>query len=397
MQAYFANLESALKKKMEEKPTARRKFVYEIAKVGNRLFEEDWSSAWTTVFVPFEILNSMNVAGMFVEFVGAMLAGAGLSRPYFEKAESAGFSTDGCSYHRTVIGAAMERLLPPPDVLVGATFPCMGGVKALKRVGELYDVPVFVINVPYDDSPESVEYLVGQYKAMIDHVAEATGRKLDQGRLKRAMELTNEARRYLLEVEELAKRVPSPVGPNDLKNFIINVLLLGTPAGVEVARAFRDELRDRVERGAAGLPNERYRLLWIQNRIQFRTSLLDELARRHGANVVVDELNHVYWGEMDPDDPLRSIAVRAVTHPLVGPARRRVEVLLKLAREYRVDGVVNPSHWGCRQNGGARGLFKEALQAAGVPYVNLDVDCVDERNYSEAQLLTRLEAFLEVL
>ncbi|MFX0026834.1 MAG: hypothetical protein ACFE8M_10495 [Candidatus Hermodarchaeota archaeon] len=29
--------------------------------------------------------------------------------------------------------------------------------------------------------------------------------------------------------------------------------------------------------------------------------------------------------------------------------------------------------------------------------MHLDVDCVDERNYSHGQILTRLEAFMEML
>jgi len=68
-----------------------------------------------------------------------------------------------------------------------------------------------------------------------------------------------------------------------------------------------------------------------------------------------------------------------------------------LAKEYSVNGAINPAHWGCRQSGGARVLFKEALQKVGVPLIHLDVDCVDERNYSHGQILTRLEAFMEML
>ena len=34
------------------------------------------------------------------------------------------------------------------------------------------------------------------------------------------------------------------------------------------------------------------------------------------------------------------------------------------------------------------------LSEINVPVINLDVDCVDDRNYSEAQLWTRLEAFV---
>jgi benzoyl-CoA reductase/2-hydroxyglutaryl-CoA dehydratase subunit BcrC/BadD/HgdB len=75
----------------------------------------------------------------------------------------------------------------------------------------------------------------------------------------------------------------------------------------------------------------------------------------------------------------------------------RIGYLQELARSYRVDGAINPCHWGCRQGTGARGLIQEGLREIGVPVLNLEVDCVDERNFSEGQLRTRLQAFIETL
>ena len=159
LKKYFEQLETGLRNKLESKVTARRRFVYEIARIGSRIFNEDWSIGWTTVFVPYEILNSMSVSGMFVEFFGAMLAGTGLSSKYLEIAESKGFSTDGCSYHRTIIGAAMDGLIPEPDVLIGASIPCNGGVKALKRIGEIFNKEVFILYIAIEITPDAVDYL----------------------------------------------------------------------------------------------------------------------------------------------------------------------------------------------------------------------------------------------
>jgi benzoyl-CoA reductase/2-hydroxyglutaryl-CoA dehydratase subunit BcrC/BadD/HgdB len=100
---------------------------------------------------------------------------------------------------------------------------------------------------------------------------------------------------------------------------------------------------------------------------------------------------------MDAQDTLRSLAIRQITHPLVGPVKRRLDMLAQLAREFKVDGAINPAHTGCRQSSGARALFKDSLNSVGVPLIHLDVDCVDERNYSEGQVLSRLEAFMEML
>ncbi len=397
LKLYFTQLEKALKKKLDSKITARRKFIYEIAKIGSRMFDDKWSFGWTTVFVPYEILNSMNVSGMFIEFVGAMLAGAGLSRKYFELAESKGYSTDSCSYHRTIIGAAMDGLVPKPDVLIGASIPCNGGVKALKRIGEQFKKEVFILNIPIEVTEDSVDYLTEQYQNMIDYIEAETGSKLDKAKLKQSIKNNNEARKYLIEVNDLCKHVPSPSNSNDLKNFIIFILLSGTKEGVEVAKIYRDEFRERINTGNFGLKEEKHRLLWIQNRIQFQTDLIEQLERNYGANVVIDELNHIWWDPLDENDPLRSLAHRMITHPIVGTANRRIEVIKQLAKDYKIDGAINPAHWGCRQSGGARVLFKEALQSIGIPLINLDVDCVDERNYSQGQILTRLEAFMEML
>lgn len=291
----------------------------------------------------------------------------------------------------------MDGLLPEPDVLIGASIPCNGGVKALKRIGEIFNKEVFILNIPIEVTSKSVDYLAEEYNQMIDYIEENTGRKLDYQKLKKAIEYNNQARDYLIEVNNLCKNVPSPSNSNDLKNFIMFVLLLGTKEGIEVAKLYRDEFQGRINNNLIGLSKEKYRLLWIQNRIQFKTDLLDILEEKYGANVVIDELNHIWWDPLDESDPLRSIAYRMITHPLVGPVERRLKVLTQLAKEFKVNGAINPAHWGCRQSAGARALFKEALQKVNVPLIHLDVDCVDERNYSHGQILTRLEAFMEML
>jgi benzoyl-CoA reductase/2-hydroxyglutaryl-CoA dehydratase subunit BcrC/BadD/HgdB len=91
------------------------------------------------------------------------------------------------------------------------------------------------------------------------------------------------------------------------------------------------------------------------------------------------------------------MAERALSIPLVGPVAHRIDRLRSLARSYGVHGAVNPTHWGCRQGTGARGLISDALKADGVPVLNLEVDCIDPRSFAAQQLKTRLEAFVEML
>jgi benzoyl-CoA reductase/2-hydroxyglutaryl-CoA dehydratase subunit BcrC/BadD/HgdB len=139
------------------------------------------------------------------------------------------------------------------------------------------------------------------------------------------------------------------------------------------------------------------RLLWIQNRIQFKNPLIEMLEKEYGAVVVADELNAVTWEAIDPDDPYEGLARRAISIPFNGRGSRRIAHLQEMAAAFKVNGAINPCNWGCRQGTGARGLIGEGLKAVGVPVLNLEVDCIDSRNFSEGQLRTRVEAFAEMI
>jgi benzoyl-CoA reductase/2-hydroxyglutaryl-CoA dehydratase subunit BcrC/BadD/HgdB len=145
------------------------------------------------------------------------------------------------------------------------------------------------------------------------------------------------------------------------------------------------------------VPGEKVRLLWIQNRIQFRDPVVPLLEEEYQASIVADELNSITWDPMDPDDPFPGMARRMIMIPLCGTVERRVKHLKELAEKYHVDGAINPCHWGCRQGTGARGLIEQGLREIGVPVLNLEVDCVDKRSFAEGQIRTRLEAFMEML
>jgi len=71
--------------------------------------------------------------------------------------------------------------------------------------------------------------------------------------------------------------------------------------------------------------------------------------------------------------------------------------VLRLAEEYRVDGAVHFSHWGCRQACGGVRVLKDSLMELSVPLLNLDGDGIDSRPYSPGQEKTGVEGFLEML
>jgi benzoyl-CoA reductase/2-hydroxyglutaryl-CoA dehydratase subunit BcrC/BadD/HgdB len=395
---YFSGMVSAFETRFQRHPTARGRFTLEILRLGKRLYSGEDRLAWCGVCVPFDLLHAMGINSCFVEFIGGVLSSTGKVGPFLEEAEHAGFLADGCAYHRAVIGAAAKGMVPPPDFVIATSSPCTGGSAAVENLARMFDRPLFVLNVPPDGSDAGIEFVARQLRNMVDFITEHTGRTLDRDRLSNAIELTNKAREALVDVFEMAKRVPSPASVNDLRNFgILMPLFLGIETGVEIAEAYRNEFASRIDRGISGVPNEQFRLMWLQNCIQFKNPLIAMLEENYGATIVSDELNDIFWEPIDPDDPYTGLARRTVSFPLNGLFPYRLRHIEKLARQYNIDGVINPCHWGCRQGAGSRGLMTTALKERGVPVINLEVDCVDSRNFSEGQLRTRLEAFMELL
>jgi benzoyl-CoA reductase/2-hydroxyglutaryl-CoA dehydratase subunit BcrC/BadD/HgdB len=271
-------------------------------------------------------------------------------------------------------------------------------VAVLENLAGRYGKNMFTLHIPQDESGNHVKNLAGQIRDLSKFVERETGCAADPEKLRKAVENTNDIRRIMAEIYDLARTVPTPLNSRDLANFgIVMALFLGTDAGVSVAEAFREDLRNRVDRGESGVPGEKFRLLWIQNRIQFKHPLETLLAEDYKAVVAVDELNDITWEPIDPDDMFGGMARRSISIPFNGTLEKRVDHLRKLALDYKIDGAINPCNWGCRQGAGARGLIEKGLKDIGVPVLNLEVDCVDSRKFTEGQFRTRIEAFMEMM
>lgn len=401
MLQYFKDLESGIAAKIKENPdspNARKKYALEVARLGTRLYSGESSVAWCGVTAPFDLLSAMGVTSCFVEFIGAMLASTGAIGTFLDHAEHSGYAADICGYHRSVLGSAKQGLMPVPDFLIATSCPCTGGLAVMENLAGMFKKDLFVLHIPQDETEKSVKYLADQIEQMTGFVSAHTGRPIDKGTLRRAIENTNSARELMKEVFELASHVPSPTNGHDLSNFgIVMALLLGTEAAIEISKSYRDEFAARNREMKPGMPGEKHRLMWIQNRIQFKNPLDGLLREQYRANIVVDELNSITWEPIDPDDPYTGLARRAISIPFNGNIRRRVNHLQKLSLSYKIDGAINPCHRGCRQGAGARGLISEGLREIGIPVLNLEVDVVDPRDFAEGQLSTRIEAFIEML
>jgi benzoyl-CoA reductase/2-hydroxyglutaryl-CoA dehydratase subunit BcrC/BadD/HgdB len=400
MYEHFDNVVKGITEKINQDPDkihARKKYVLELSELGKRLYSQNERIAWCGVLAPFDLLNSMGVTSCFIEFVGALLSANQVASVFIEEAEDSGFATDSCAYHRSVMGAVLQNAMPEPDFIIGTSSPCTAGLAVMENFAKQYKKDFFILNVPQNYSKDAVKFLTGQIEEMTRFISVHTNEPLSREKLSIAFDYFNQSTILLKDIYKLAKTKPSPVDNNLLKDFgTVISLLMGTQQGVEVCQAFKDELNHRIETLQHTESKEEIRLMWIQNRIQYPfpiNSMLHDL----GAKIVVDELNDVTWEPMDPENPFESIAKRMLSIPFSLNSSERIKHMQKLATEYKIDGAINPCHWGCRQGTGIRGLISKGLQEIDVPVLNLEIDCVDSRNLAKGQIETRVEAFMEML
>ncbi len=349
---------------------------------------------WSNLLFPSELIIGSGCIPFYPEMAAAVVASAGLAPRFIDRAGEEGFSSDACSYHRCVLGCALEGFLPEPDLLLAVNYPCDSAPLSFSFAADLYGAPHRVLDVPLSGEEEDLEILAEQMEECAAAMLSLAGMDAGEGRKKmaEAVSFSNLALRAMRRVEEMRKRDDCTLDGKDAMGGI-SVLAgsMGSREGAEYYRLLAGELE---ERGCAG--GDAIRLMWMHLKPWYAQGIFDAL-ERHGARLVCEEYTHATWEELDPESPFLSLAAKVAGHFLVGPAERRARHLARLARDYRVHGAIHYNHWGCRQSCGGAQLVREALQEIGVPTLILDGDCVDEREYQEGQISTRLEAFLESL
>ena len=62
----------------------------------------------------------------------------------------------------------------------------------------------------------------------------------------------------------------------------------------------------------------------------------------------------------------------------------------------RIDGVVHFNHWGCRHGMGSLPVLHDALSRAGVPFLAIDGDALDQPGAGNSVAHGQMESFLEM-
>jgi len=368
----------------------------------------DKKIAWITSGGPVEFLLAADIIPIYPENHGAMLGAARMSVEVCEVAEKLGYSRDLCSYARGDIGSAISKKspiggLPRPDFLLACNNICGTVLKWYQTLSQLFNVPLFFLDTPFIHHqliPESLVYVRQQFEELMEFLESQTRRKFDRDRLAEVVQYSAESAMLWKEVLDQCTYRPSPMSCFDaFINMAPIVTLRGTKEVVNFYREMRAELKERISRGISAVPEEKFRLLWDNIPIWYKMRELSELFASYGACLVADTYTHAWvFAGMNTKDPLEGLSQAYTMVYLNISIDLMVERILDLLMRFAADGLIIHSNRSCKPYSlGQYDIQRLIYERSAIPSLIIEADMTDARAYSEAQIKTRIEAFMETL
>lgn len=309
-----------------------------------------------------------------------------------------------CPLIKASVGARVGRTCPffrIADMYVGET-TCDGKKKAWEVLAE--DVPVHVMDMPQMKRPQDVQKWIGEIGIFRDVVEEFTGNKVTKENLQAAIVLLNEKRRALARVFACRKADPVPLSGKDAL-LMMQIAFYDDPARcAEMANKLADELEQRIRDGHGVFAKGTKRILVTGTPMAIPNWKLHHLIETSGAVVVCEECctgtryfeNLVAEDSQTIEEQFSALAKRYMKNNCAcfTPNQGRIDDILRLAKEYKADGVIDVNLKFCTLYDMEGRDVERALKKEGIPVLGLETDYTDT---DAEQLRTRIGAFVEML
>ena len=284
---------------------------------------------------------------------------------------------------------------------VGET-TCDAKKKAYEILGE--DVPMYVMDIPQMKREKDIVKWKEEIEDFAKKVEEFTGNKITVEKLKEAIHIINERRRALKRVYDARKADKVPISGRDAL-LMMQISFFDDPVRcAEMCNKLADELEQRIKDGVSVVPEGTKRIMITGTPLAVPNWKLHNIIETSGAAVVCEEMctgtryfeNLVDETKTTLDEQFMALSERYMKNNCAcfTPNTGRIDDIIRLAKEYTADGVIDCSLKFCGLYDTEKYAVTRALNEAGIPVLSLETDYEDS---DAGQLRTRIEAFVEML
>ena len=285
------------------------------------------------------------------------------------------------------------------DLIVGET-TCDGKKKMYELLSDFKKV--HVMQLPQTQSGETAKEMWRKEVSLLkDKIEEEFGVDITDESIKRAIRVKNEERKLLKEFYELSKSCPPPItGTEQLKVLYGSQFKFDCEQKNKELRATIDRIKQDYENGARNVPESAKRILITGCPLAGATEKIVKAIEESGGVVVAYEnCMGAKTAERlvdENDEPYKAIADRylQIGCSVMTPNNNRYELLSRLVKEFKVDGVVEMTLQACHTYAVETAMIRKLMQKENVPFTSVETDYSTS---DAAQLKTRLAAFIEML
>ncbi|MFM6854893.1 MAG: 2-hydroxyacyl-CoA dehydratase, partial [Sphingopyxis sp.] len=242
---------------------------------------------------------------------------------------------------------------------------------------------------------ERIDLMAAELADVIRAMEHATGRVFCPQKFASVMDLVNEQEGYYRATRDLvARTIPAPIGVVDsMPATMVPQWHRGTPWARDAARDFYMEVKARVDAGAAAVPGERIRLMWVGRGLWSEMGFYQKWEESHGAIFVwsmylalaADGYIRQTTGGRDP---MRALASRFLT---MGDELRMPTWAgpwhVHEAQTHSVDAAIALQD--------ADPFVVRALRDAGVPVLELTADNFNRDGQDGTAMAAAITQFIE--
>ncbi|GBF32856.1 R-2-hydroxyglutaryl-CoA dehydratase subunit [Desulfocucumis palustris] len=346
------------------------------------------------VFVPEEIIRA--AGGICIGLCSGIDMGAAQAEKVLPR--------NICPLIKSFMGFKLAKVCPyfeSCDMVVGET-TCDGKKKAFEILNDY--VPVHVMETPQMKRERDMVLWREEIGDLVTGVEALTGGDVTADSLRQAIKEVNGKRRALLRLAELRKNNPSPISGKD-------GLLIEQIAMYDDVERFTlkvnelcDELEIRLKEGKGAHKPGAPRIIVTGTPMAVPNWKVAHIIESSGAIIVAEELctglryfaNTVPENGENIEEMLDLLGKRYlnINCACFTPNQGRMEDLLRLAEEYKADGIIHCSLTFCDPYAVEANRVEKILREKGIPLLKIETDYGQE---DSGQLKTRIEAFLELI
>ena len=370
---------------------------------------EDFSEARRNGFLRVKILkeNGGKVAGIFCTFTPVEILDAagftavslcGMSDETIPAAETH-LPKNLCPLIKSSYGFAVSDKCPYTyfaDLIVGET-TCDGKKKMYELLNKIR--PTYVLHLPQGLDGEALKSWTAELHRFIAYLENTFGVRISEDALRKTSHIRNRERQARLDLMELQKNDPPLMDGLGLYTTLEGAGFLFN-ADERISRV--EELRTSVENAdnSAAFKGAKRILITgcpIGGVLQKTVKTIED----HGGVVVAFEncsgIKAAYqMVDTEAEDIVEAIAARYldIGCSVMSPNTKRMELIARLVKEYRIDGIVEVDLQACTPYTVESYSVQKLSKELGIPYISIETD------YSKndaGQLATRMEAFIEIL